>query len=113
MTSWENPVPIAAFLSLSDLESRAASDSRDTLLVDDARSRTYDAVCTQLTTSKWMERWKSMCVISAEPHGEREEGSEVRAETWRAHPVFEFDEVTITRLGESFSFSFLRPGCTC
>jgi hypothetical protein len=102
MTSWENPVPVAVFLSSTDLENRTLSDSRGTL-IDDARSRTYDAVCTQLTTTKWMERWRSMCVIS-EPDGEKVEGSELRAESWRAHPVFELGEVTMTHLGNVLSF---------
>ena len=69
-------------------------------LIDDARSRTYDAVCIPLTTAKWMERWRGMCVISSEPD-ERPEGSELRAETWRANPVFQLGEVTMTRLGMS------------
>src|SRR6267142_1614685 len=109
MTSWENPVPVAVFLSSTDLETRSQSDSRNTPLIDGARSRTYDAVCTQLTTTKWMERWRSMCVISSDPDGERVEGSERHAETWRAHPVFELGEVTMTHLG--VFFPFVRPGC--
>lgn len=104
MTSWENPVPVAVFLSSTDLETRSLSDSRNTPLIDDARSRTYDAVCTQLTTAKWTERWRSMCVISSDPGGERVEGSERRAETWRAHPVFELGEVTMTHLGKFPSY---------
>jgi len=44
-----------------------------------------------------------MCVISSERDrdSERGEGSEFRAETWRAHPVFELGEVTMTRLDEA------------
>lgn len=104
MTSWENPVPVAVHLSSSDLESRSLSeDSRHVPLIDDARSRTFDAVCTQLTTNKWMERWRSMCVISSEPDGERSDGSELRAETWRAHPSFELGEVAMTRPGNVHS----------
>lgn len=97
MTSWENPVPVAAFLSSTDLENH----SQDTPLIEDARSRTYDAVCIPLTTPKWMERWRGMCTVSSEPDKERAEGSELRAETWRANPVFELGEVTMTRLGMS------------
>ena len=44
-----------------------------------------------------------MCVISSEPGAERREGSELRAETWRAHPSFELGEVTMTRLGNVHS----------
>jgi hypothetical protein len=46
-----------------------------------------------------------MCVISSEPD-ERPDGSEHRAETWRANPVFQLGEVTMTRLGMS---SLLPP----
>lgn len=100
MTSWENPVPVAAFFSSSDLENGSPPDSQVRPLIEDARSRTYDAVCIPLTTAKWMERWRGMCVMSSEPD-ERPEGSEVRAESWRANPVFELGEVTMTRLGMS------------
>lgn len=101
MTSWENPVPVAAFLSSSDLENYSQRDPQDTPLIDDARSRTYDAVCFPLTTAKWTQRWRGMCTISSDPDGERAEGSELRAEIWRANPVFELGEVTMTRLGMS------------
>jgi hypothetical protein len=100
MTSWENPVPVAAFFSSTDLENRSPRDSQVPPLIDDARSRSYDAVCIPLTTAKWMERWRGMCVISSEPD-ERPEGSELRAETWRANPVFQLGEVTMTCLGMS------------
>ena len=114
MTSWENPVPVAVHLSSSDLETRSFSeDVRDIPLIDDARSRTFDAVCTQLTTNKWMERWRGMCVISSEPDGERSEGSELRAETWRAHPSFELGEVTMTRPGNVHFLTSLKSGCVC
>ena len=110
MTSWESPVPIAAFFSSSDLETHSLRDSRDTSFIDDARSRTYDAVCIPLTTPKWMKRWRGMCTMSSEPDGEarRAEGSELRAETWRANPAFELGEVTMTRLGGSFFTRALR-----
>ncbi|KAI0001496.1 PRMT5 arginine-N-methyltransferase-domain-containing protein [Russula compacta] len=104
MTSWENPVPVAALLSPSDLENRSLLDSRNTHFIDDARSRMYDVVCAPLTTSKWRERWREMCVIvSPDPDrdGERGEGSEVRAENWRANPAFKLGEVTMTRLEEA------------
>ena len=114
MTSWENPVPVAVHLSSSDLETRSfLEDVRDIPLIDDARSRTFDAACIQLTTNKWMERWRGMCVISSEPDGERSEGSELRAETWRAHPSFELGEVTMTRPGNVHSLTSLKSGCVC
>jgi protein arginine N-methyltransferase 5 len=53
-----------------------------------------------------------MCVISSERDrdGERGEGSEFRAETWRANPVFDLGEVTMTRLGNvPFCFSSFLP----
>ncbi len=109
MTLWENPVPVAAYLSSSDIEDRSPRGSQACPLIGDARSRTYDAVCIPLTTEKWMERWRGMCVISSGPN-ERAEGSELRAETWRANPVFELGEVTMARLG----MSLLRaPRCIC
>lgn len=48
--------------------------------------------------------------MSSEPDGEarRAEGSELRAETWRANPAFELGEVTMTRLGGSFFTRALR-----
>ncbi|KAI0288002.1 PRMT5 arginine-N-methyltransferase-domain-containing protein [Russula brevipes] len=97
MALWENPVPVAAFLSSGDLENRASLDNRNALFIDDARSRTFDAVCTPLTTAKWRERWRGMCILSSSD-GERGEGSEPRAEAWRANPAFELGEVTMTRL---------------
>jgi protein arginine N-methyltransferase 5 len=102
MASWENPVSAATFLSSDDLEQRSNVDPQDTSLIDDARSRTYDAVCIPLTTSRWRDRWREMCTMSSEPYGERIESVELRAETWRANPVFETGEVTITSLGMSF-----------
>ena len=102
MTSWDNPVSVATFLSLDRLEKRLEADSQDTSLIDDARSRTYDAVCIPLTTSKWRDRWREMCILSSEPDGERNESVELRAEDWRANPVFEMGEVTITSLGMTF-----------
>jgi protein arginine N-methyltransferase 5 len=111
MTSWENPVPVAVFLSSGDLENRASLDNRNALFIDDARSRTFDAVCTPLTTAKWRERWRGMCIISSSD-GERGEGSEPRAEAWRANPAFELGEVTMTCLGLSFFFfRSLAPVC--
>jgi len=112
MASWENPVPVAVFLSSSDLEKRSSSDYRNTLFIDDARSRTYDAVCAPLTTAKWMERWRGMCIISSEANGEKNDGSELRAETWRANPAFEPGEVTMTRLGTSPSVLSRAPRFT-
>jgi protein arginine N-methyltransferase 5 len=95
-------VPVAASLSPSDLESRFP---RDTLFIDDARSRTYDAVCVPLTTANWLDRWRGMCIMSSEP---KAEGSELRAETWRANPAFELGEVTMTRLGMSMGGAAMR-----
>lgn len=102
MTSWENLVPVAALLSPSDLENRSLQDSRNTPFIDDARSRMFDVVCAPLTTAKWRERWREMCVIVSpgpDRDGERGESSEIRAENWRANPAFELGEVTMTHLG--------------
>ncbi len=102
MTSWDNPVSIATFLSSKDLESRSINGSPDISLIDDARSKTYDAVCIPLTTLKWRDRWREMCTMSSDLDGERNESVELRAEAWRENPVFAMGEVTITSLGMSF-----------
>ncbi|KAF8269557.1 PRMT5 arginine-N-methyltransferase-domain-containing protein [Lactarius quietus] len=104
MASWDNPVPVATFLSSDNLEERSKADPQHTSLIDDARSKTYDAVCIPLTTSRWRDRWREMCTTSSEPDGERGERNdrvEQRAEAWRANPVFEVGEVTITGLEEA------------
>ncbi|KAH9972795.1 PRMT5 arginine-N-methyltransferase-domain-containing protein [Lactifluus volemus] len=93
MTSWDNPVPVATFLSLADLEARSQSDPPPGVsFIDDARSRAYDTVCVPLTTAKWRDRWRDMCIITSEHHGERVESTERHAETWRANPAFELGE---------------------
>ena len=40
--------------------------------------------------------------MSSDGETRRVEGSELRAETWRANPAFELGEVTMTRLGGSY-----------
>ncbi|KAI0264494.1 PRMT5 arginine-N-methyltransferase-domain-containing protein [Gloeopeniophorella convolvens] len=100
MASWESPALVAAFVSSSDLEKRLLAP-QDSLIVDDARSRTYDAVCMPLTTAKWKDRWRDMCIISSDTAGAKNEGAEQHAELWRASPVFELGEVTMTRLEEA------------
>jgi type II protein arginine methyltransferase len=100
MTSWENPVPVAAFISSADLQARTQSDPPpEVSFIDDARSREYDTVCVPLTNVKWRDRWRDMCIITSEHHNETVETTERHAETWRANPAFELGEVTMTRLG--------------
>ena len=62
-----------------------------------ARAKGYDGICLPLTNDHWKARWRQLCLLPAEgsPHAALEQS----AENWRARPVFERDEVTITRLG--------------
>ena len=77
----------------------------------EARADGYDTVCIPLTTEKWRERWRQMCLL---PDETKEGGTdkaelEKQAEQWRAQPVFTKDEVTITRVGECSSRVSVSP----
>lgn len=66
----------------------------------EAQSKGYQAICLPLTTGKWRERWRNMCIIpSTGPAGNEEVIVAEKAEAWRKSPSFLLDEVTITRLG--------------
>lgn len=54
-------------------------------------SSVYDSLCLQLTTDKWQERWRSMCIGSGSPKSGSE--NEEVAERWRASPVYDADEL--------------------
>ncbi|KAI0049761.1 PRMT5-domain-containing protein [Auriscalpium vulgare] len=100
---------LATFLSAEDVDFHAPAaalrDGADTPVLEavaHAHTRGYDVVCLPLTTDKWRERWRRMCIstMGADELGEGAE-AEARAEAWRANPVFELGEVTMTRLDEA------------
>ncbi|KAG6332759.1 hypothetical protein ID866_6333 [Astraeus odoratus] len=69
----------------------------------DCQSKGYQVICLPLTTGKWQERWKNMCIMPSEEdaHNEAAIAAEKEAEAWRKSPSFLLDEVTITRLDEA------------
>jgi len=71
-------------------------------LSSEAQAKGYQAICLPLTTGKWWERWRNMCIMPSTGAADNEEVivAEKEAEAWRKSPSFLLDEVTITRLGE-------------
>ncbi|KAA1467478.1 PRMT5-domain-containing protein [Dentipellis sp. KUC8613] len=110
MASWDATAGIAAAVSLEDL-GRAPTAPDATVGIDaatpvlqvlaEARHKNYTAVCLPLTTEKWKDRWKGMCVLPVGQLGDENAEAEQRAEAWRASPAFARDEVTMTRLDEA------------
>ncbi|THV03227.1 PRMT5-domain-containing protein [Dendrothele bispora CBS 962.96] len=120
MSSW-NPSQyssISAHLTLSDISQVQTTESHETPilgLTSDAREKGYDGVCLPLTTDAWKKRWTNMCLVPSSSGDERKKResrresklmsrdatAEKKAEVWRAKPVFEADEVTMTRLDEA------------
>lgn len=72
----------------------------------DARGKGYDGIAIPLTNEKWKERWCGMCLL---PTGDApdKQTAETKAEAWRAKPGFLREEVTITRLGEFQTYSYV------
>ncbi|KIJ67063.1 hypothetical protein HYDPIDRAFT_85533 [Hydnomerulius pinastri MD-312] len=72
-------------------------------LSTESRGKGYESICLPLTTGKWRERWKNMCIMPSTGDGGNEEviAAEKEAEAWRKSPSFLLDEVTITRLDEA------------
>ncbi|KAF9236733.1 PRMT5-domain-containing protein [Melanogaster broomeanus] len=72
-------------------------------LSTESRAKGYHSICLPLTTAKWRERWKNMCIMPSIGGGGNEEviAAEKEAEAWRKSPSFLLDEVTITRLDET------------
>ncbi len=96
------------FIAHITLEDLAKHDFRDdgtgksSLVLQvaaETRSKGYEAICIPLTNDKWKSRWRDLCLLSTEDTTDRQE-LEQKGEAWRAKPVFNLDEVTITRIGE-------------
>lgn len=138
MPQWgSSAAGLATFLTLPDIHNATAAfaptsanghatqqlphaqkESLDTpvlRLIQDARTKGYEAICLPLTTEKWKERWEGMCLLPTSPlkdgggddssaDAEIEAAKKERAaaaELWRAQPGFLVDEVTITRIDEA------------
>jgi type II protein arginine methyltransferase len=71
-------------------------------LIKESHAKGYDFICIPLTTPKWRERWRNMCIVpSASTDGTEETATiEQQAEAWRKAPSFLLEEVTISRLGK-------------
>ncbi|KAF8557423.1 PRMT5-domain-containing protein [Imleria badia] len=98
---------LAATITHEDIQKKVARGHRphDTPVLSlsaEAQSKGYQAICLPLTTGKWRERWRNMCIIpSTGPAGNEEVIVAEKAEAWRKSPSFLLDEVTITRLDEA------------
>ena len=98
---------LATSITHEDIHKKAAQghSSHDTPVLSlsaDAQAKGYQSICLPLTTAKWRERWRNMCIMpSARTAGNEEViAAEKAAEAWRKSPSFLLDEVTITRLGQ-------------
>ncbi|KAI6096493.1 PRMT5-domain-containing protein [Pisolithus croceorrhizus] len=99
---------LATTITLEDIQNKATGvfephETAVLALSADCQSQGYQAICLPLTTSKWQERWKNMCIMpSIEDAGnEAVIAADKEAEAWRKSPSFLLDEVTITRLDEA------------
>ncbi|KAI6117252.1 PRMT5-domain-containing protein [Pisolithus croceorrhizus] len=99
---------LATTITLEDIQNKATGvfepyETAVLALSADCQSQGYQAICLPLTTSKWQERWKNMCIVpSIEDAGnEAVIAADKEAEAWRKSPSFLLDEVTITRLDEA------------
>lgn len=81
----------------------------------EAQNKGYQAICLPLTTGKWRERWRNMCIMPSTGTASNEEVivAEKAAEVWRKSPSFLLDEVTITRLGKPPSSAPTVPCVRC
>jgi len=119
MSSW-NPSQyssIFAHITLSDISQTRTTGPNESPVLEvtsEARSKGYDSVCLPLTTDAWKKRWTNMCLVPSSPGDDKKKResrresklmsrdftAEKKAEAWREKPVFEANEVTMTRLGE-------------
>jgi len=80
-----------------------ASDRTPVLkLIKESHAKGYDCVCIPITTPKWRERWRNMCIVPPASTDTAEETAAIehQAEAWRRAPSFLLEEVTISRLGK-------------
>ena len=90
---------LATTIALEDIQKTPAGDQTPLLSIAvDCQAKGYQAICLPLTTAKWHDRWKNMCIMPSEDN-EATISADKEAEAWRKSPSFLLDEVTMTRLG--------------
>lgn len=99
---------LATTITLEDIQIKATGvfephETAVLALSADCQSQGYQAICLPLTTTKWQERWRNMCIMPsvADAGNEAVIAADKEAEAWRKSPSFLLDEVTITRLDEA------------
>ncbi|KAF5367430.1 hypothetical protein D9758_003674 [Tetrapyrgos nigripes] len=129
MSSWISSqyASISKHVTLSDLSQASTSANEETPVLkctSEARSKDYDNVCLPLTTDAWKKRWTNMCLVPSSGGEDRRRTesrresryvsrdftTEQKAERWRENPVFEADEVTMTRLDEAEGVTAIISG---
>lgn len=98
---------LASCFTFDDISQASArtngSDKTPVLkLIKESHAKGYDFVSIPLTTPKWRERWRNMCIVPSASADVTEETAaiEQQAEAWRKAPSFLLEEVTISRLGK-------------
>lgn len=102
--AWVPSAPLAGVISSEDISTASvnqdpAFQSPVLKLLSQSKAKGYDIACIPLTNEKWRTRWKHMC-LSPDTGEEKDENAERISEAWRSNPVFQKDEVNITRLGQ-------------
>lgn len=99
---------LASCFSFEDISQASArtdgSDKTPVLkLIRESQTKGYDFVCLPLTTPKWRERWRNMCIVPSASANDADENAtaEQQAEAWRKAPSFLHEEVTISTLDEA------------
>ncbi|KAG1771016.1 PRMT5-domain-containing protein [Suillus occidentalis] len=99
---------LASCFTFDDISQASArtdgSDKTPVLkLIRESHAKGYDFVCLPLTTPKWRERWRNMCIVPSASANDTDENAtaEQQAEAWRKAPSFLHEEVTISRLDEA------------
>ncbi|KAH7907940.1 PRMT5-domain-containing protein [Hygrophoropsis aurantiaca] len=90
-------------ISQAFLKGQGSAETPILRLLKESRSNGYDVTCLPLTTAKWRERWRDMCILPSAGGADSEKiaAAEQQAEIWRRAPGFALDEVTISRLDEA------------
>lgn len=100
--AWAPSAALAGVISSDDIAKSfhdSTFQSPVLKLLSESKAKGYDIACIPLTNDKWMTRWKHMC-LSPDTGEEKDENAERLSEAWRSNPVFQKDEVNITRLGQ-------------